>query len=294
VLWLAFAIVFLVLWAVLYAAMPAVRSIGNGLARLIARSSHINDLVAKHKEWLPVALIVVAGALLTAWAGDGFLDLAERVRADTPKLRQIDTGVHDWAVSHRAPADTLFFVVMSTIGGPSGVAVIVAVAAIVLAFLRRWRWIVYLLVTTLGGALLDTELKHYFARARPAVAEALRRAHGYSFPSGHAMGSAVAFGALAYLAYRAAKSWSGAAAALAFGATVVLSVALSRIYLGVHWISDVAAGVTAGLVWLTTTTAAYETVRRIRHLRRLRATRLPAAPSVASRDREPSGRSSGD
>ena len=69
-LWLAFVTVFLVLWAVVYAAMPALRFVGRRLARLIARSSHINDLVAKHKEWLPVLVIVVAGAeLAQAFAG---------------------------------------------------------------------------------------------------------------------------------------------------------------------------------------------------------------------------------
>jgi undecaprenyl-diphosphatase len=290
-LWIAFIITFLVLWAVLYAALPALRWIGRRLARLIARSSHVNDLVAKHKEWLPVVVIVVAGALLTAWGGDWFLDLAERVRADTPALHRIDAGAHDWAVAHRSASDTFFFLTMTTIGSPLGLAVLVTLVAIVLAFLRRWRWIAYLAITYGGGALLDVELKAYFARARPAMAEALRRAHGYSFPSGHAMGSMVAFGALAYLAYRAARSWSGAAAALAFGATVVFAVSLSRVYLGVHWISDVAAGVSAGLVWVTTTTAAYETVRRIRHLRHLRAARRLSAPSAANTGREPVGRS---
>jgi membrane-associated phospholipid phosphatase len=288
-LWIAFIITFLVLWAVLYAALPALRWIGRHLARLIARRSRINDLVAKHKEWLPVLLIVVAGALLTAWGGDGFLDLAERL--DSPALRQIDARVHDWAVAHRSAGDTLFFVVMSTIGAPLGLTVLVTIVSIALAFERKWRWAGYLIVTFAGGQLLDVELKNYFARARPAVAEALRRAHGYSFPSGHAMGSAVVFCALAYLSYRAAKSWSGAAAALAFGATFVFAVSLSRVYLGVHWISDVAAGVSAGLMWVTTTTAAYETARRIRHLRRLRAARRLSAPSAASTDREPVGRS---
>jgi membrane-associated phospholipid phosphatase len=289
-LWAAFAVVFLLLWAVLYASLPALRFIGRRATRMIARSSRINELVTRHKEWLPVLVIVVAGALLTVWAGDAFLDLAERVHAGTPTLRAIDTGVHDWAVAHRSASDTLFFVVMSTIGAPLGLVVLITIVAIVLAFLRRWRWIAYLAVTYGGGELLDVELKSYFARARPAVAEALRRAQGYSFPSGHAMGSAVAFGALAYLAYRTAKSWSGAAAVLAFGATFVLSVSLSRVYLGVHWISDVAAGVTAGLMWVASTTAAYETVRRIRHLRGLRARRR-LAPPAANTDREPSDRS---
>jgi undecaprenyl-diphosphatase len=292
-LWAAFLIVFLLLWALLYAALPALRYFGRRLTHLVARSARINELVAKHREWLPIAIIVVAGALLTSWAGDQFLDLAENVRANSATMLKIDSGVHDWAVRHRSAPDTLFFVVMSNVGSPLGVLVLVAIVAIVLAFMRRWRWVAYLAVTVGGGELLDIELKAYFARARPAVAEMLRRAHGYSFPSGHAMGSAVAFGALAYLAYRAAKSWPAAAAALAFALTFVLSVALSRVYLGVHWISDVAAGVSAGLLWVTVTTSAYETVRRIRHLRGLRAARLPSARSAASTDRGPSDRSRG-
>jgi undecaprenyl-diphosphatase len=290
VLWAIFISVFLILWAVFYAAMPAVRFVGHGLARLTARSSRIQKFVSARKAYLPVVLIVLAGGLLSAWAGDGFIDLAERVRAETPALRKIDSGVHDWAVSHRSAGDTLFFVVMSTVGGPVGLAILMAVVVGVLAVRRRWRWVIYLAITAGGGALMNMELKRYFARARPAVAEMLRRAHGYSFPSGHAMGSAVAFGALAYLAYRAAKSWSGAAAALALATTLIASVALSRVYLGVHWVSDVAAGVTAGLVWLTTTTVAYETLRRIRRLRELRRHPL-SAPSAASTDPSPSGRS---
>jgi membrane-associated phospholipid phosphatase len=294
VLWLAFIIAFVILWALLYAALPALRYFGRRLTHLVARSARINELVARHKEWLPIVIIVVAGALLTAWAGDQFLDLAESVRANNATLQRIDSGVHDWAVAHRSAPDTIFFVVMTNVGSPLGTFVLVAVVAVVLAFMHRWRWVAYLAVTVGGGELLDIELKAYFARARPGVAEMLRRAHGYSFPSGHAMGSAVAFGALAYLAYRAAKSWPAATAALAFALTFVLSVALSRVYLGVHWISDVAAGVSAGLLWVTATTAAYETVRRIRHLRGLRASRLPPAPSAASRDREPSVQSRGD
>src|SRR5262249_22994039 len=271
--------------------MPAVRFLGLRVSRLLMRGARLHELVAKHRSWLPIVVIVVAGALLSAWAGEGFRELAERVHANAPALQKFDSEVHDWAVSHRSPADTLFFVVMSTIGGPSGIVIIVAVVAIALAFLRRWRWMAYLVITVGGGQLLDVALKHYFARARPAAAEMLRLPRGYSFPSGHAMGSAVAFGALSYLAFRAARGWAGAAAAPAFGITFVLAVSLSRVYLGVHWISDVAAGVTAGLVWVTSMTVAYETLRRIRHLRGLRESRLPRAPSAANTDREPSVRS---
>src|SRR5437764_280408 len=112
-----------------------------------------------------------------------------------------------------------------------------------------------------------TTTRERFRNYLPVAAEMLRRANGYSFPSGHAMGSAVALGALAYLAFRAIRSWRVKTAVIAFLYTLVASIALSRVYLGVHWISDVLAGVTIGTVWVTTTTVAYETLRRIRRLR---------------------------
>jgi undecaprenyl-diphosphatase len=270
-LWLAFAALFLIFWAISYAALPALRHVGRLIAHVVARNARVQALVTRtHKRvanYLPVAVILIAGALIAAFAGDQFLDLAELVRAKSTTLQSTDARIHDWAVQKRRSDETLFFVVMSTVGGPVGVAAILILSAALLAFKKRFRWLIYLVVTAGGGALLNLELKRYFARARPAVAEMLRQAHGYSFPSGHAMGSTVAFGALAYLAFRATTSWPRKAAALAFALTLILAVALSRVYLGVHWISDVGAGVTAGMAWVATTTVAYETLRRIRRLR---------------------------
>ncbi len=95
----------------------------------------------------------------------------------------------------------------------------------------------------------------------------LMHASGYSFPSGHAMGSTVVFAALSYLAFRSLPTWPRRAAAISLAWTLVLSVALSRVYLGVHWISDVTAGIVCGVLWVTVTTVAYEAVRRIHAIR---------------------------
>jgi undecaprenyl-diphosphatase len=270
-LFVAFVVTFLILWAVVYAALPAVRHIGRVLAKLLARSARATRFVSttqeRFKNYLPVAAILIAGLLFTAWAGDAFIDLAEKVHGNNAALQKIDTSIHDWAVTERTAGATTFFTIMTIIGGPVGLAVLLTIVAIILAIRRRWSWLIYLVVTAGGGGLLNLELKRYFARARPIAAEMLRRANGYSFPSGHAMGSAVAFGALAYLAFRAIKSWPAKTSVMALSYTLVASIALSRVYLGVHWISDVLAGVTVGTVWVTTTSVAYETLRRIRRLR---------------------------
>ncbi len=225
----------------------------------------------RYRDYLPVVVLLAVAAGAAALAGDAFLDLAELVRAESPLLQRVDAESHRWAASQRSPGATRFFVFVTMAGAPVPLALIILAACVALAMKRRWPLLVYLLVTSVVGALLVVQLKIYFARARPDLAEAIRQAHGYSFPSGHAMGAMVVAGALAYLGYRAFASARARAAAVAAATTFVLAVALSRVYLGVHWISDVAAGMSAGLVWVTGTTVAYETFRRIRMIRALRA-----------------------
>jgi undecaprenyl-diphosphatase len=273
-----FAGLFLILWAVFYAAMPALRYSGRVAGRFVARSVHVEKIVTtareRFRDYIPLLLLVLAGGALIAWAGDAFIDMAERLHDQGGKLLLVDTYVHDSVVQHRSAAATKFFLLMSTVGGPAGVAVILAIVAAILLVAHRYRWLIYLVVTAGGGAALNLELKRHFARTRPDTAEWLRRATGYSFPSGHAMGSTVVFFALAYLAMRTTRSWALKSAALAFSVTFIAAVATSRVYLGVHWTSDVGAGITAGTAWDVVTTVGYEVLRRMRHLRQLRRARL--------------------
>lgn len=265
----AFFATFLALWGMFYALLPLLRYSGRRIAHVTARLAIRYPRFGRVTKaaYLPVVLIVLAGGILTMWAGDAFLDVAELVHDSSPLLQSIDFNAHKSAAQFRSPGSTAFFAALSTIGGPAGIGVILTASGILLAIRGRWRWAAYLAVTAIGGGLLDMELKLYFARARPALAEALRQAHGYSFPSGHAMGSTVAFTALSYIAMRALPSTRWKAAALALAATLILFVALSRVYLGVHWVSDVGAGIVAGTLWVTATTVAYETFRRVRAIR---------------------------
>ncbi|HKO56840.1 MAG TPA: phosphatase PAP2 family protein [Thermoanaerobaculia bacterium] len=278
----AFLATLFLLWGSFYALLPLLRYAGRRIAHYAARLSIRFPRVQRVTKatYLPVVLIVLAGAVVGMSAGDAFLDVAELVHDRSPLLQTIDFQAHKWMAEHRTPGATLFFVALSTVGGPVGIAAILAVTGIALAVRGRWRWAAYLAITAVGGGLLDMELKLYFARARPALAEALRQAHGYSFPSGHAMGSTVAFGALSYLAMRALPRTRWKAAAFAFAATLILFVSLSRIYLGVHWVSDVGAGIVAGTLWVTATTVAYETFRRVRAIRARRQAAITSAATT--------------
>ncbi|MEG4088442.1 phosphatase PAP2 family protein [Microcoleus sp. Pol12B4] len=116
-----------------------------------------------------------------------------------------------------------------------------------------------------GGAIgLNLLLKKLFARDRPQLWEHIVNVTFYSFPSGHAMISMVIYGLLGYfLGARFPKQrWS------IYGLTVVLiaAIGLSRLYLGVHWPTDVIAGYTAGLVWLITCIITLEIWKELRSL----------------------------
>lgn len=100
-----------------------------------------------------------------------------------------------------------------------------------------------------GNGALNIALKQVFGRIRPTHLEGFGLAQGFSFPSGHSSGSVVAYGMLAYLALRLLPArWHlpalMAAVALAF------TVAVSRVFLRVHFASDVAAGIASGATWL--------------------------------------------
>lgn len=262
---IVFTILFLFLWGFFF-------GVGPVLERLLARSAHWTANF-RYRDYVPVFVLVGVGIAAAAFTGDAFIDIAERVREESPRLREIDSDIHHWARTTRSGGSTAFFTILTIIGTPAGLGTIVLIVSAFLAARKRWRWIGYLVITCAIGGLLNLQLKAFFARARPELAEALRTAHGYSFPSGHAMGSTIVFATLAYLAFRIVKHWRYRSAALSFAFSMILAISASRIYLGVHWISDVVAGIAAGLLWVAVATVAYETVRRIRMVRALRAKR---------------------
>ncbi|HXI12710.1 MAG TPA: phosphatase PAP2 family protein [Thermoanaerobaculia bacterium] len=242
---------------------------------VILRTAFVSRLIMSSRErfsplkaYAPVALVVASGMLVTFWAADIFFDLVELLHSSSGVLEEVDTTAHSWAKEYRSGPATLFFTLFTVVGGPSGLAVILLLTTLLLCWRRRFRWAAYLTITALGGGVLNLALKLHFARARPDLSIALRHAGGFSFPSGHAMGSMAVFAALAYIAIRAFPTPRERSASFAIAASVILTVGLSRIYLGVHWLSDIGAGFAAGGIWATFTTAAYESVRRIRAIRR--------------------------
>jgi undecaprenyl-diphosphatase len=149
---------------------------------------------------------------------------------------------------------------ISNLGKPITLAVLVVVATAYVLWRGRRRLAIFLVVAALGGGLVDSAVKAVVNRPRPHVDHLLVHAMGKSFPSGHAMSSTVSYGALlvAFLPVvpRAARR-------VVLGAVVLLlfAIGVSRLALGVHYVSDVIAGWVLGLAWLAGSTAAFEAWR---------------------------------
>jgi membrane-associated phospholipid phosphatase len=164
-------------------------------------------------------------------------------------LVNYDVDVAGWLHAHAVHALTSVMLLVSQFGSTHVVLAVVVTATALL--LRRGRRADALLVAVAvaGGELLDALLKFEFARPRPHMSDPLATAHGFSFPSGHAMASLTLYGILAYVLAHGQplpRVLRIGAAALA----IVVAVGLSRVYLGVHYMSDVLAAWTAGLAWL--------------------------------------------
>lgn len=161
-----------------------------------------------------------------------------------------DRMIYDWL--HRLHSETMTADVIFLTHMGSAFRVI-PIYAFILIVLLIWRKRAEALVLTLalgGGGMLNYVLKQVFRRSRPDV-EHLVEVGGYSFPSGHAMVSFIFYGMLAYIAWYYLYEyillrWVAVVLLLLLG----VSIGISRVYLGVHYATDVIAGFTIGGIWL--------------------------------------------
>jgi undecaprenyl-diphosphatase len=138
---------------------------------------------------------------------------------------------------------------------------VIGAAAIVLAVRRRWRLAIYLLVTGAGALVLDPVLKALVGRLRPVVAHPVAHGTGNSFPSGHGLGSIVCYGAI-FLVFVSATIGRWRAVFTTVIIALVALIGISRILLGVHYLSDVIGAWAVGIVWLSITAFAFELTRQ--------------------------------
>jgi membrane-associated phospholipid phosphatase len=199
-----------------------------------------------------------------------FYQLADNI-VEQESIVHFDLALANSLHSMTTPTMTLFYMTL-TLFGQQVIWGIVAVVALIF-MLRRdgWRLAIWL-TAFIGGQLLNSMLKLLFIRERPFFEQPLLIAQDYSFPSGHAMMSTIIYGMIAY--YLVLKIQHPLLRILMVFAAVLLVaiIGISRMYLGVHYFSDVIAGFSAGGIWLTTCISADTLIRHRRDTRAKAAT----------------------
>src|SRR3954452_14580878 len=170
--------------------------------------------------------------------------------ADPDGLSVADPPTLAWFVEHRTPAATVFFQAVALVGGSAGMAVLAALAAAVLLVRRRRRAALVVIVAAAVAELLNGGLKDLYQRLRPPAATRLGPETNYSLPSGHALVSIVVIGIIAAVVVVTARRQATRVAVLAAAAVAVAAIGVCRLYLGVHWLTDVLDGWLVGGTWL--------------------------------------------
>ena len=227
------------------------RDVLYGTLRAIGR--HANSF------YTALGIYLIGGATIAIAGTALFVELASHVRSGATQA--FDDSVMRWMAVHRIEWIERSLLEITSLGTGLVVMVIVAISALFLLATQHRFSAFLLLVASGGGIVLNAILKSSFDRERPRLFEWLTEPSSSSFPSGHAMSSAIVYFTVAYLIARLERRRWMRALTITISLLLVLLISVSRLYLGVHYPSDVIAGVVIGLAWAGFCLAGLEAVR---------------------------------
>lgn len=201
-----------------------------------------NNRRAPYATTVLIALVIVVGGI------NLFVELTSRVKKEM--MGDFDEQATDYIVSYRNSGLTDYFVFVTDVGDVKGYLVIL-IATVMLSFIffKKWKYVAQITLVLILATLSNMMLKRFIDRARPEI-EHLVSVKTLSYPSGHAMSSMAFYGFLIYLVYKIKMNHLLKAVILITLTVLILSIGISRIYLGVHFPSDVIGGWIAGLIWV--------------------------------------------
>jgi undecaprenyl-diphosphatase len=192
-------------------------------------------------------LLVIVLGLVSLW---GFIYIAHLLVNN--KVQAFDDAVHSWLGSIQSPALTGVMQVFTALGNPQTVIIPIILIFVYFLFIKPHRWFaIRIPVVALGSYIINRILKMWFDRPRPAEEGRMTEVlYNLSFPSGHAMFAAAFYGLLLHIVWKSAKNESVKVAIAALIIISIFIIGLSRVYLRVHYATDVLAGFAAGFLWL--------------------------------------------
>jgi undecaprenyl-diphosphatase len=211
----------------------------------------------------PLGFGLTLGVLVAVVALGCFTILAVAVQSQSELVRLDQawaTGLHEQAKS--SPWTIHLFLAITHAGHWLTLTILTSLVAAILFWRRHYLLAIVWVAGVAGGGMVDGLLKLAFQRQRPQFPDPIVTESTTSFPSGHSMGSLVAYGLLAYLCVRLFPPGPRRRMLVAALAVCIFAIGFSRMYLGAHFFSDVLGGFAAGICWLALVLTPMEVLRR--------------------------------
>jgi len=206
------------------------------------KTSRASQLSRWRQPFAQVCFLISVCSLLIFF---GIVDIVFQQRP----LLQIDRIIAEYLQQHTTDLGMTVMIFFSELAVP-GVPVLAVVGTLLLAYRRRWAELTLWVVAISGGLFLNSWLKQVYDAVRPPIADPLRLAFEWGFPSGHALAALIAYGVLGVLlGFRITRPRRRIAVALSLAALILL-IGFSRLYVRDHYLGDVLAGYAVGLSWL--------------------------------------------
>ena len=215
---------------------------------------------AARREYLALHLSI---GLVVSFATIGVFGAITEDVVETSPLTRFDDSIARRLNRLLAPAALKALGILSALGSRSAMTVVFAVGAIVLAFRRLGLALVTWCAAFVGAALLDSALRFVVRRSALPFAEEVLARWSAGFVSGHLLGVIVGYGMTAYLLVGLTRRVRTRVSIVAVCAAFVAAIAIARLYLGVHYVSDESAAVASGLIWLMTCVSGLEIARSL-------------------------------
>lgn len=239
----------------------------NGIRELISNFVRFfKKHVSRKNPDFPFYLLIFIALVIFVVGLNSFVELSEEVQGEA--IESFDNRVTEFITSFRTPGLNNFFQFITDLGDVYAYIVATTLAALFFFYkLKNKKFILQLLGVLLLSALANMALKRAFDRARPTI-EHLVVVKTLSYPSGHAMSAMAFYGFLIYLVFKIKMHKVLRTFLVLLFSFLILSIGISRIYLGVHFPSDVAGGFIAGLIWVAFCVVLFNIIDLLRQRRR--------------------------
>lgn len=205
-------------------------------------------------------LHLTVGALVLVAASWMFGEIAEDVIVGKP-ITLVDAQLTAWLQFHAVPEVTTSMLLITHLHGLLATGCLAMLLGAFLVWKREYYWLLALVLAVPGGMLVNVLMKLAFQRARPSFPDPILTLTSYSFPSGHVAAATCFYGVVLAFIFAQVESWRLRVGAAILAALIVALIALSRVYLGAHYLSDVLAAFAEGIAWVAICLTAVRTLR---------------------------------